>query len=138
MLYVGHLIHNQRKSTTIKCYLSAIRAVLKDDGVEINEDKYLLTSLTRACKLVNDRVRTQLPIQQGMLNILLDYVDNYYLRLNQPYLSTMYQALISTAYFCLFRVGELTTGKHPVLARDVHIGENKQKLNVRTQDIQDS
>ena len=33
-----------------------------------------------------------------------------------------------TAYFGLFRIGEISAGDHPVLARDVHIGENKDKL----------
>ena len=32
------------------------------------------------------------------------------------------------AYFGLFRVGELTTGSHPVMVGDVHIGENKNKF----------
>ena len=37
-------------------------------------------------------------------------------------------ALFSTAYFGLFRVGEITKGDHPILAKDVHIGSNKNKL----------
>ena len=31
-------------------------------------------------------------------------------------------------YFGLFRIGELTKGEHPVLARDVQIGTNKKKI----------
>ena len=47
---------------------------------------------------------------------------------NQPYLCLLYQTLFSTAYYGLFRVGELTKGSHPVLARDVHMGKNKNKV----------
>ena len=47
---------------------------------------------------------------------------------SQPYLSTLYKALFSTAYFGMFRVGELTKGTHPVLANDVKIGSNKNKI----------
>ena len=36
--------------------------------------------------------------------------------------------MFSTAYYGLFHVGELTTGDHPVLARDVHIAQNKAKM----------
>ena len=48
--------------------------------------------------------------------------------LNQKYLSILYQTIISTGYFGLFHIGELTTGDHPVLASDVHIGLNKRKI----------
>ena len=40
----------------------------------------------------------------------------------------LYQTLLSTAYFGLFRIRELTSGSHPVLAQDVHIGANKKKI----------
>ena len=58
VLYVGNLIELDRKSRTIKSYISAIRSVLGKDGVLLNENKYLLTSLTKACKLRNDKVET--------------------------------------------------------------------------------
>ena len=51
VLYVGYLVNKSRRSTTIRSYISAIRAVLREDGVTLNEDKYLLTSLTKACRL---------------------------------------------------------------------------------------
>ena len=47
---------------------------------------------------------------------------------NQPYLGHLYKALFSTAYFGLFQVGELTTGSHPVMVKDVHVGRNKRKI----------
>ena len=40
----------------------------------------------------------------------------------------LYRTLFSTAYFRLFRVSEVTSGAHPVLAKDVHIGSNKNKV----------
>ena len=74
VLFVGYLVQQQRKSSTIKSYISAIKSVLKADGITINEDRYLLTSLTKACRLANDRVITQLPIRKGMLKMLLNTV----------------------------------------------------------------
>ena len=67
VLFVGYLIENNRKSTTIRSYISAIKSVLQKDGVELNQDQFLLTSLTRACKLKNDRVQTKLPIRMRLL-----------------------------------------------------------------------
>ena len=106
--------------------MSAIKSVLQDDGITINENKYLLSSLTQDCKLVNDRVSTQLPIRKPMLMVLLKFVPEIFPQ--QPYLILLYQTLFSTAYFGLFWIGELTSGTHPVMAKDVHISENKDKL----------
>ena len=105
-----------------------MKAVLKTNGIEINKDQYLISSLTKACQLKNDRVKTHLPIGKGLLQIVINKVKQFFDNKGQPYLATLHQALISTAYFGLFRVGELTSGDHPVLARDVHIGANKNKI----------
>ena len=51
MLFVGHLVKTEKKSTTIASYISAIKAVLKSDGGYMNQDKCLLNSLTKACRL---------------------------------------------------------------------------------------
>ena len=50
ILFVGYLVESNKKSSTIRSYISAIKAVLREDNVIINEDKYLLSSLTKACK----------------------------------------------------------------------------------------
>ena len=128
VLFVGHLIDTNKKSSTIKSYISAIKSVLMDDGVELHEDKYLLSSLTRACRYKNDGMRIRLPLQKGLLNLMLDSAVELFLNNNQVYLYTMYCALFISAYYGLMRVGELTTGNHPILATDVHIGENKRKI----------
>ena len=127
ILFVAYLAdQKQRKSTTIRSYISAIKSVLLDDGVVLNENKYLLTSLTKACKLRNDKVTTRLPIQKGTLNLIVKNLHHIFS--GQPFLEALYKALFSTAYFGLFRVGELTSGSHPILAKDVHIGINKNKM----------
>ena len=40
----------------------------------------------------------------------------------------MYLAIFSSAYYRLLRVGEITSGTHPILAQDVHAGDNKRKI----------
>ena len=112
----------------VKSYISAIKAVLKTNGIELNENQYLILSLTKACRLKNDNVKTRLPIYKGLLQLLIKKIKQIFEEKGQPYLSILYQALFSTAYFGLFRVGELTKGEHPVLARDIHIGANKKKI----------
>ena len=127
-LYMGYLIENNKKSSTVRSYISAIKTVLQDDNIILNENKYLLISLTKACRYINDQVRTHLPICIGMLRIILNSVFFEESENNQPYLATMYQALFASAYYGLLRVGELTSGSHPIRAIDVHIAQNKNKV----------
>ena len=127
-LFVGFLVEERKQSTTIKSYISAIKAVLLDNNIHLCPDQYLLKSLTRGCKLENDRVRHRLPIQRGLLSMLLGRVDICLGK--QAFLALLYKTLLSTAYFGLFRVGELThtLSDHAVLAQDVHIACNKKKM----------
>ena len=126
VLFVSYLVEQNRKSSTIKSYISGIKALLREDGIELSEDTYLITSLTKACKLQNECVRVRFPIHKELLLELLDQIDEIYD--TQPYLRSLYQSLFSTAYYGMFRVGALTTGSHPVLTKDVHIAENKPKI----------
>ena len=126
-LFVAYLVNNKCKSTTIRSYISAIRAVLYNSGIELKEDRVLLASMTRACKLKNDTINMKLLIRIDLLHLLISTVPKIF-DSQQPYLVNMYRALISTAYYGLFRVGELTLSQHVIKACNVHVGENKKKL----------
>ena len=112
----------------VRSYIFAMKSVLREDKIKIDEDTYLLGSLTKACKLRNDQIRTWLPIQKGVLRIVLEQVDKFYNDINQPYLALLYQTILSTMYFGLLRISKVTKGEHLVLACDVHIGANKRKF----------
>ena len=104
----------------------AIKAILENIGVRLSVDTYLLNSLTKACKLQNDSIRIRLPIHKQLLHVILNQIIKTYQ--GQIYLKRLYLALLSTAYYSMFRVGEITKGTHVVLASDVHIGVNKKKI----------
>ena len=125
-LYITYLVKRGLQSSTVKSYISAIKAVLRDDGYEIDNGKLMLGSLIKACRLVNDKVRTRLPIKQKLLEILLFEIQRIYS--SKPFLEIVYKTIFSLAYYGLFRIGELTTGTHPVKACDVHVGQNKYKM----------
>ena len=127
VLFIGYLVDCNKQSSTVKSYLSAIRAVLKDDGIKLDEDLFLVSSLTQPCKYRKDRIRTRLPLQKGMLIMLLCETENYYNERNQPYLKDLYRAIFSTMYFGLLQISEVAC-QHAVLARDVNIGYNKKKM----------
>ena len=129
-LYVGYLISKRRQSSMIRSYICAIKATLANIGVKVNEDKSLLNSLTRACKIHHDRIIQKFPIGRGIMRIIVRKTREYFTKKGQNYLATLYQALFITAYYGMFRVGELTqnSGGHAVTARDVSTGTNKNKL----------
>ena len=128
VLFTGYLIENKQKPATIHSYISAIRAVLWENNIELNDNKSLLSSLTRACRFHCDAVKWRLPIRCDMMNQLLSIIKNKYSARNQLYLATLYTALFSMYYYGLIRIGELAVGTHPILAKDVQIAVNKKKI----------
>ena len=124
---MAFLIENNRKSSTIKSYVSAIRVVLKRLGIHICKNNEVLATLIRACRLKNDVIQTRLPIRRGLLEVLIKSIAKCF-KSPQLYLVILYKAFMTTAYFGLFRVGELTESEHVVKAWDIHIALNKDKL----------
>ena len=128
-LFVAYLIGKNLQSTTIRSYVSAIKVILMNGGMKVNNDQVLLSALTRACHLTNDQVTSRIPIRKDLLGLLLRSIDDLYLTRNpQPYLAAMYKALFATAYYGLFCIGEIAKGVHVVKAVDVHIATNKNKM----------
>ena len=129
ILFIGYLIEECKlQSSTIKTYILAIKGVLAENKIELNLDRFLINSLTRACRIRNDSLIARIPIQKPFLNSILDEVAKWCNEINQPYLKSLYQALFSAAYYGLLRIGEVTKGPHVVLAHNIRIGVNKDKL----------
>ena len=126
-IFVAHLINDVGlQSGTIRSYVSAIKSILTTDGYLWEDNKILLSSLTKACKLQNDCVKTRFPINCGLLEILLFEVQRIFDQ--QPFLSLLYKAMFALGYYGLFRIGELTEGDHVAKAANVHIATNKPKI----------
>ena len=127
-LFIGHLINEGMQSSTIKSYVSAIKKLLVIDGYKWRDDLVLLGTLTRACRLTNDRVCTRLPIHCSLLELILFEFQREFS--SQPYLQALYKALFALGYYGLMRVRELTIneGNHAARAANVHIASNKQKM----------
>ena len=96
--------------------------------VEICENKYLITSLTKACKYKNDQVRIRLPISKTILHLILNQTTDYFEEMSQPYLTKLYCAMFASGYYGLLRVGEMASGTHPIKASNVHVADNKRKI----------
>ena len=125
-LFIAYLINQRKKSTTIRSYISAIRSILLENRIKICEDAFFLSSLTKACKLINDHAHTRLPIWIDLLHLLIKKIDGYFDK--QPYLNKLYEAIFISGYFGLLRIGELTESEHVIRAQDVQIGQNKDKI----------
>lgn len=130
VLYASFLADVGSASSTVASYMSAIRYMLRHDGIEINNKSCRLSSIIRACKLRNDVVSVKRPLRAGMLKLILDKVNYRYQAKGQPYLAAMYKAIFTSAYFGLMRISELV-GKHAVKAADVKVSTNRNKRKVK-------
>ena len=127
-MFCAYLIEVHRiQSSTLKSYISVIKFTLKDDGYKWVDNEVWLNSLTRSCHLINDRMATRLPIQFNLFELLLFEV-RHSLGRSQPYLEKMYLALFSLSYYGLLRIGEVTHSEHNILASNIHVATNKQKI----------
>ena len=128
VLFVGFLINNKLQSAMIKTYVSALCAVLAEDNIRVNEDHFLLSSLIRACKLKNDQVIARFPIYKGLLHLILKEVEQFYRNQQQLYLETLYKVMFASSYFGLLQAGAVAKGPHVILAYNVHVATNKNKI----------
>ena len=108
--------------------MSAICTVLAEDGIEFQQDSFVLTSLIKASRIRNNVLVTCLPIHKVLLKLILDEVTKFGAELNQPYQKTLYLAFFAMAYYGLLHIGELTHSPHVLLACNVHVGTNKDKI----------
>ena len=127
-LFIGYKIDQGMKSTTVKSYVSAIKKTLVDDGYPWDDQRVLLLSLTKACKLVNDKVKTRLPIQCSLLEMILFELQRIFCSSGQQYIQLLYKTLFALSYYGLMRVGEVTRSDHVIKAKDIHAAHNKDKI----------
>ena len=131
-LYCTFLSFNDVQSSTMKSYISGIKAKLRMDGYRWDNELFSFSSLTRACKLKNDLVKVRLPVRVNLLELTLyeiyrkfdvnDYFNMYY--------QSMFLSALSVSYYGLFRIGEITNSQHVMKAKDIHFSEDKQKLQI--------
>ena len=132
-MFCAYMVDSGYQSTTVKSYISAIKKFLIEDGYDWNDKIVLFNAITCSCKLLNDCVRTRLPIQIGLLELILFEVPRVF-HGTQPYIVTLYRAVFALAYYGLMRISELVynnpNGQHFVRAKDIHVGMNKDKILV--------
>ena len=129
VLFGTYLVDQGAQSQTVTSYFSAIKYILKTDGYPWNDSKAMLDVITKSCRIINDQVKIRLPIRVALLEQILFETECYFG--SQPYLECMYKGIFSIAYYGLMRISEIAKGTHPVLAKDVHIGMNKNTILLR-------
>lgn len=129
-VYTAHLVDNKKSINTVKSYLSAIRQILKSDGVELHEDKDLLSSLLTTCKIKNKSLFIRMPIKFKLLKAIIDHTHIALNREGQYFLGALLKSMFSMAYFGLLRVGEMVKSQHQIKLRNVHFAKNKSKVTI--------
>ena len=126
-LYIAFLIDEGKQSSSVKTYVSAIKKLVMLDGYKWRDEEVLLTSLTKACRIINGKVHTQLPVHYKLLELVLFELPRLF-KTEQQYLVILYRALFAFSYYGMLRVGEVCQGPYVLKAKDVHVAWNKNKI----------
>ena len=123
--------HSEIQSSTIRSYVSAIKAKVSAIGYNWKDQEVKLASLVKGCKIKNDKVITRLPIKKNLLNLLnfeleRDYLDGK----TSNFTKLLYRTAFLLMYYGLMRIGEITQSEHVAKAKDVFLAENKSKLTI--------
>ena len=110
VLFCVYHINKGTQLQTLKSYVSAIKYILTLVNYQLDCNMLLLNTLTKACRLENDRVQLRLPISCKLLELILFEIARVYGN-KQPYLAILYQSILLIGYYGLFRIGELTVGE---------------------------
>lgn len=129
-VFIAHLVNNKKPINTVKSYLSAIRQILKSDGIELQEDKELLSSLLTTCKMRNKSLFIRMPVRFKLLKAIIDHTEILLNEEGQSYLGSLLKAMFSTAYFGLLRIGEMTQSEHQLRVADIFSAKNKNKTTL--------
>ena len=73
-------------------------------------------------------IQVKLPIRKHLLNTLILQINTHFRKKNQFYLMYLYRAIFMSSYYRMLRIGEVTSGTHPKLAKDVQSATNKRKI----------
>ena len=80
VLFVAELMIVGRLSSTVALYVSAVKAVLRDDGMEIGNNSILLAALLRSCRVNNkSQSSLRLPIPKVLLHMIINRMETYIL-----------------------------------------------------------
>ena len=109
VLFVAELMDTGRPSSTISSCVSAVRSVLKDDGVDMGKNSILLSAMLRSCRVNNKSESSlRLPIQKGLFHMVIDKLEMYDMsEHNQPFLCRLHKAILVTGYYGLLRIGKM-------------------------------
>ena len=131
-MFCAYLVDRGIKSTTLRSYVSAIKNVLRTDGYEWNDGLLLLDTITKAYRIINDRVYVRMPIQKGLLEQILFEVGRIFK--DYEYHELLFKAIFLMSYYGFLRMCEVAAEKgefhlnHALKVKDIHVRQNKPKI----------
>ena len=126
--FVAHLFQRGYAASSIQSAVAAINSFhrLNDYPEPSNE----------ATKRALVGIKNLRPSGQGSLPIPIEMLDNMLLHaqivLLDPYISCLFKAMLSLAFFALLRVGEFTFSKHNLLREDITNFSNSVSIRFKT------
>ena len=131
LVYISYLHLLGRSPATITTYTSAIGYVHKINSHTDPTSNYLVQKTLATINRIYGSSDSRLPITQMVLQQLLFAIDN---TISIQYHRYLLKAMFITAFYGLFRIGELTIQKSGVVSlmfEDIQINSNSIKLSIR-------
>ena len=132
--FTANLIVEGHPKPTIKSYVSAVKHVLQEDGIQLEDNSLALSALLKSTKYtVETGPQLRLPIQWNLVKILCDAINYTFLtKKSQPYLALLYRGILMMGYFGLSRIGEMTQGAspHTIKFSDAHFERERRMVVV--------
>lgn len=131
--YVTYLHNESLKTTTIRAHLSAL-AFYFQTKLDIDPtDSFSTKKLLKYYSKLDKNKATRLPITQGILDKLIDFVVTHYMDI---YYKHAFCALYSTMYYLALRISEVSdyTSKysHALQLRDIKFSKNFLFITLRS------
>lgn len=102
--FISYLFINNYQPSTIASHISAISYVHKLYYSSDPTDTFFIKKMLKGCQNLRPSSDSRLPITKDILNRLNEATSPV---LNDAYCSTLIKAMMSLAYFCFLRIGEI-------------------------------
>ena len=107
-IFVAYLYQHNYASSTVNTYVSALGYIHRLAGVDEPTKVFFIMEMLKGYGKVGARFDTRLPIT---VSILERMCTNCTLVLDCEYITCMFKAMCTTAFYTLMRIGEITATK---------------------------
>ncbi len=129
MLFVVHMVEECKSPATIRSHLTGIRYLMRLEGIELQSNNFLYNVILKVCNKLraeSGMIYVRIPLTECLTKKLVAAIQRFPM---SSYDKLLYSAVICTAYYGLFRIGEVIDSQHAMRLENMQI--NPRTLGVK-------